>query len=95
MSDLSSSHNYLYYHKICTSSFHLIIPHLLQLEKKQKQLVDSLRKADKHYCESCEKAEVARQEWDFTVSKVCAIKMVHECEVRIEKSVPRVTNQPA
>ena len=32
--------------------------------------MDALRKADKSYCESCEKAEVARQEWDFSVNKV-------------------------
>ena len=41
------------------------------MEKKQRQLGENLRKADKHYCECCEKAEVARQEWDFAVSKVC------------------------
>ncbi|KAL4222907.1 hypothetical protein ACF0H5_018947 [Mactra antiquata] len=38
-------------------------------EKKQKQAFDALRKADKHYYDCCEKAEVARQEWDFTVHK--------------------------
>ncbi|KAH3716919.1 nostrin-like isoform X1 [Dreissena polymorpha] len=38
-------------------------------EKKQKQVLDRLRKADKAYCECCEKAEVARQEWEFTVNK--------------------------
>ena len=41
-----------------------------QTEKKQKAVLDALRKADKSYCESCEKAEVARQEWDFSVNKV-------------------------
>lgn len=40
-----------------------------KMEKKQKQMVDNLRKADKHYCECCEKAEVAREEWDLAVSR--------------------------
>ncbi|XP_045168326.2 nostrin-like isoform X2 [Mercenaria mercenaria] len=48
-------------------------------EKKQKQVLDALRKADKHYCESCEKAEVARQEWDFNVNKANAqLQMLEE-----------------
>lgn len=53
-------------------------------EKKQKQVLDALRKADKHYCESCEKAEVARQEWDFAVNKANAQLQAIE-EERIAK----------
>ena len=43
------------------------------MEKKQKQMIDNLRKADKQYCECCEKAEVARQEWDLAVSRVSIV----------------------
>ncbi|XP_060579038.1 nostrin-like isoform X2 [Ruditapes philippinarum] len=53
-------------------------------EKKQKQVLDALRKADKHYCETCEKAEVARQEWDFAVNKANAQLQALE-EERIAK----------
>lgn len=43
---------------------------LLQIEKKCDQMRKLLRKADKEYCELCEKAETARQEWEFNVAKV-------------------------
>ncbi|KAL3831454.1 hypothetical protein ACJMK2_023203 [Sinanodonta woodiana] len=45
---------------------------LSKLEGKVKKLADGLRKADQEYCELSEKAEVARQEWDFSISKACA-----------------------
>jgi hypothetical protein len=40
-------------------------------EKKCDQFSKSLKKADKDYCEMCEKAEAVRQEWDLNVSQVC------------------------
>lgn len=48
-------------------TFHL---YFLQLEKKCEQLSKALQKSDKEYCDVCEKAEAARQEWDFSVCKV-------------------------
>lgn len=42
----------------------------LQIEKKCDQMRKQLRKSDKEYCELCEKAEAARQEWEFNVAKV-------------------------
>ncbi|XP_063421676.1 nostrin-like isoform X2 [Mytilus trossulus] len=41
----------------------------IKLEKKCDQYSKSLKKADKDYCELCEKAEAARQEWDLNVLK--------------------------
>lgn len=46
---------------------------LLQIEKKCDQMRKLLRKSDKEYCELCEKAETARQEWEFNVAKVSLI----------------------
>lgn len=40
-----------------------------KLEKKCDQYCKALKKADKDYCELCEKAETARQEWDLNVYK--------------------------
>lgn len=40
------------------------------MDKKVEQVTKTLRKADKDYCEICEKSEAARQEWDFSVCKV-------------------------
>ncbi|KAK3108067.1 hypothetical protein FSP39_000542 [Pinctada imbricata] len=40
-----------------------------KIEKKCESTSKQLRKADKDYCELCEKAEAARQEWEFSVSK--------------------------
>ncbi|XP_061167166.1 nostrin-like isoform X3 [Saccostrea echinata] len=40
-----------------------------KIEKKCDQMRKQLRKADKDYCELCEKAETARQEWEFNVAK--------------------------
>lgn len=40
-----------------------------KIEKKCDQMRKLLRKADKEYCELCEKAETARQEWEFNVAK--------------------------
>lgn len=57
---------------------------LNKTEKKQKQVQEALRKADKNYCECCEKAEVARQEWDFAVNKASAQLQTLE-EERIAK----------
>ena len=42
---------------------------IIKLEKKCDQFSKSLKKADKDYCEMCEKAEAARQEWDLNVSQ--------------------------
>lgn len=41
----------------------------IKLEKKCDQFIKTLKKADKEYCELCEKAETARLEWDISVSK--------------------------
>ncbi|XP_012937667.1 nostrin [Aplysia californica] len=38
-------------------------------EKKSKQMLASLKKADKEYTEASYKAESARQDWDMTVAK--------------------------
>lgn len=40
-------------------------------EKKSKQMLSVLIKADKDYAESCYKAEAARLDWDNTVAKAC------------------------
>ncbi|XP_059165077.1 nostrin-like isoform X2 [Physella acuta] len=40
-----------------------------KVEKKSKQYLTQLKKADKDYTESCYKAESSRQEWDMTVAK--------------------------
>ncbi|XP_048755732.2 nostrin-like isoform X8 [Ostrea edulis] len=40
-----------------------------KIEKKCDQMRKLLKKADKDYCELCEKAETARQEWEFNVAK--------------------------
>ena len=56
-------------------AFFLLDKCTFQMEKKQKQIVDKLRKADKQYCECCEKAEVARQEWDLAVSRVSIVML--------------------
>ncbi|XP_021368496.1 nostrin-like isoform X2 [Mizuhopecten yessoensis] len=55
-----------------------------KLDKKCEQAAKMLRKADKDYCELCEKAEAARQEWDFSVCKGSAQLQTLE-EERINK----------
>ncbi|CAG5121234.1 unnamed protein product, partial [Candidula unifasciata] len=40
-----------------------------KVEKKSKQLLALLKKADKEYTDACYKAEFARQDWDLIVAK--------------------------
>ncbi|BFY97381.1 hypothetical protein BsWGS_00421 [Bradybaena similaris] len=40
-----------------------------KVEKKSKQLLALLKKADKEYTDTCYKAEFARQDWDLIVAK--------------------------
>ncbi|KAL5006934.1 hypothetical protein ScPMuIL_015740 [Solemya velum] len=57
---------------------------IAKMEKKSQHVLDALRKADKEYCDLCEKAEMSRQEWECQVTKGTSALQVLE-EERINR----------
>ncbi|XP_046580411.1 nostrin-like isoform X1 [Haliotis rubra] len=56
---------------------------IAKMEKKSKNSLAAVRKADKDYAESCYKGETSRQDWEFTVSKG-STQMQHLEEDRVK-----------
>ena len=60
---------------LCMRTLYLVlINHINQMEKKSKQSLGLLKKADKDYTEAAYLAESARQDWDMTVARVSAVQ---------------------